>query len=137
MQIVARYVFDRPIIWTEEVTRLSLCWLTFIAVPALIRRGGDMVVDTFVNLLPANARRWAHALRDIVMLVVYGLVVWQGYRLARATAGMPLVVTDWPTSLMAWPLVIGGVLVILHVLLRLLANLAALRRVWPGAKVRA
>jgi len=127
MQIFARYLFDHPIIWSEEVTRLSLGWLTFIAVPALIRRGGDMVVDTFVNMLPAVPRLWAHAVRDVLMVVVYGLVTWQGYRLTRAIAGMPLVVTEWPSSLMAWPLVIGGTLVIFHVGLRLFATLTAIR----------
>ena len=128
LEIFARYVFDRPFIWSEEVTRLTLVWMTFIAVPAMIRRGGDMVVDTFVGMLPLQLRRWANAGRDVLMIAVYAIVAWEGYQLAGAVAGMPLVVTDWPSSLLAWPLVLGGLLVILHVGLRLARTLLAIRR---------
>ena len=128
LEIFARYVFGRPFIWSEEVTRLTLVWMTFIAVPAMIRRGGDMVVDTFVNMLPQALRRWAHACRDVLMIVVYAIVAWEGYRLGIAVSGMPLVVTDWPSSLLAWPLVLGGVLVILHVSLRLLRTALTIRQ---------
>jgi hypothetical protein len=31
---------------------------------------------------------------------------------------MPLVATEWPTALLAWPVAIGGVLIVLHVLVR-------------------
>jgi TRAP-type C4-dicarboxylate transport system permease small subunit len=128
LEIFARYVFGRPFIWSEEVTRLSLVWMTFIAVPATIRRGGDMVVDTFVGMLPMGLRRWAHASRDVLMIAVYTIVAWEGWRLANALSGMPLVVTDWPSSLIAWPLLLGGLLVILHVALRLLRTAIAIRR---------
>jgi TRAP-type C4-dicarboxylate transport system permease small subunit len=132
LEIFARYVFDRPFIWTEEVTRLTLVWLTFIAVPALIRRGGDMAINTFTDMLPPSPRRWAHVFRDVLMLLVYALVAWQAFRLARAVAGMPLVVTDWPTALLAWPLVIGSALVILHVSVRLLRTGLAIRESRSG-----
>ena len=120
MEIFARYLFGRPFLWTEEVTRLTLVWLTFIAVPALIRKGGDMVINTFIELLPAGLLRWIHVIRDVLMILVYALVAWEGYRLAHAVQGMTLVVTDWSTALLAYPLVIGGALVILHVTVRLL-----------------
>ncbi len=119
----ARYLFDRPFVWSEEVTRLLLVWLTFIAVAALIRRGGDIAVDTFTNMMPRLLRSTVLALRDVLMLFVYGLVAWQAYRLAGNVAGMPLVATDWPTALLAWPLVIGCLLVFLHVFIRLLRAL--------------
>ena len=120
MEIFGRYLFGRPFLWTEEVTRLLLVWLTFIAVPALIRKGGDMVINTFIDLLPGRLLRSMHIVRDVLMILVYALVAWEGYRLADAVQGMPLVVTDWPTALLAYPLLIGGVLVILHVTVRLL-----------------
>ena len=120
MEIFARYLFGHPFLWTEEVTRLILVWLTFIAVPALIRKGGDMAINTFIELLPGGLLRWIHIFRDVLMILVYALIAWEGYRLAEAVQGMPLVVTDWPTALLAYPLLIGGVMVLLHVSVRLL-----------------
>lgn len=118
LQVVARYLFDSPFIWCEEVTRLILVWLTFVASAALVRRGGDIAINTFVDMLPAAARRPFIAVRDGLMLLVFGFVAWEGWRLAGAVAGMPLVATEWPTALLAWPLVVGGVLTVFHVVVR-------------------
>lgn len=123
LQIVARYVFGKPFIWPEEVTRLILVWVTFIAAAALIRRGGDIAVDTFVGMLPAHWRRRMHMARDVVMILVFCLVAWQGWKLSLSVEGMPLVATEWPTALLAWPVVIGCSLIALHVLVRLLRAL--------------
>jgi TRAP-type C4-dicarboxylate transport system permease small subunit len=51
LQVVARYLFDKPFIWPEEVSRLILIWLAFLGAAALIRRGGDIAVDTFIDML--------------------------------------------------------------------------------------
>lgn len=118
LQIAARYVFDKPFIWPEEVSRLILIWMAFIGAAALIRRGGDIAVDTFVDMLSPGRRRAMLAIRDLVMVAVYSLVAWQGWGLAGNVAGMPLVATEWPTALLAWPVAVGGVLIVLHVLVR-------------------
>ena len=51
LQIVARYVFDKPFIWPEEVSRLILVWIAFVGAAALVRRGGDIAVETFIDML--------------------------------------------------------------------------------------
>lgn len=121
LQVLARYAFDRPFIWSEEVCRLILIWMSFVGAAAMIRRGGDILVDTFVDMLPPAARRAMLGLRDVTMVLVYALVAWQGLRLAGNVAGMPLVATEWPTALMAWPVCLGGVLITLHVVVRRLS----------------
>lgn len=119
LQIVSRYVFHAPFIWPEEVTRLILVWLTFVASAALARRGADIAVDTFVDMMSGRMRRAFHVARDAILAVLFGYVAVDGYRLAQAVADMPLVATEWPTSLLAWPLVIGGGLIAFHAVVRL------------------
>jgi len=127
LQVFFRYLVGRPFMWSEEVARLLLVWLTFIAAPATIRRGGDMAVDTFIDMLPLAVRRKVHVWRDALMILVYGLVAWEAYRLVRAVEGMPLVATEWPTALLAWPLVVGCLLIVLHVLVRLWQTVLVIR----------
>jgi len=57
LQVLARYAFDKPFIWPEEVSRMVLIWMTFLGAAALIRRGGDIAVDTFIDMLPPHWRR--------------------------------------------------------------------------------
>ena len=34
LQVVARYVFDRPLFWTDELARYCYVWLSFVAAVA-------------------------------------------------------------------------------------------------------
>ena len=120
LQIFARYVFHAPMIWPEEVTRLTLVWLTFLGAAAMGRRASDIAVTTFVEMLPTEGQRLALLLRDAVLVALFALVAREGVRLADAVEGMPLVATEWPTALLAWPVAIGGALMALHPALRFL-----------------
>ncbi|QQR38427.1 TRAP transporter small permease [Devosia rhizoryzae] len=124
LQIFSRYLFHAPFIWPEEISRLLLVWTTFIGAAALTRRAGDLAVDTFIEMMPYGPRRAFLILRDTVMIVLFGFVALQGFALANAVAGMPLVATGLPTALLAWPVVLGGVLTVFHCALRLVMHIA-------------
>jgi len=125
LQIFSRYLFHAPFIWPEEISRLLLVWITFIGAAALTRRAGDLAVDTFIEMMPHGGRRAFLMLRDAVMVVVFLFVASQGFALAQAVSGMPLVATGLPTSLLAWPVIAGGLLTAFHCALRLAVHIAA------------
>jgi TRAP-type C4-dicarboxylate transport system permease small subunit len=131
LQIVARYVFHAPMIWPEEVTRLTLVWLTFLGAAAMGRRAADIAVTTFVEGLSTTGQRLALLVRDAVLVALFVLVAREGVRLADAVEGMPLVATEWPTALLAWPVAIGGALMALHPALRILRQLGVGRSATP------
>jgi TRAP-type C4-dicarboxylate transport system permease small subunit len=120
LQIFARYLFSSPFMWPEEAARLIMVWIAFVGAAALTRRGADMAVDTFVLLMPARWQRRFGLAKDAVMAVLFVFVALQGYKLAVAVAGMPLIALGWPTAMLAWPLVIGGALIAFHSAMRVL-----------------
>jgi TRAP-type C4-dicarboxylate transport system permease small subunit len=125
LQIFARYVFHHPFIWPEEISRLVLVWITFISAAALARIGGDLAVDTFIEMLPHRAKRVALIVRDAMMLVVFAVVMLEAAALAEAVNNMPLVATGLPTSLLAWPAILGGGLIVFHCFIRLVVSFAS------------
>ncbi|MGV3650844.1 MAG: TRAP transporter small permease [Devosia sp.] len=131
LQIFARYLFNAPFIWPEEVARLCLIWIGFVGAAALTRRGADIAVDTFVLMLPERGRRLANILRDGVMIVVFLFIAVQGQALAKAVGSMPLIATGWSTAVLAWPVIACGVLTAFHCALRLFATLLG-DRLNPG-----
>lgn len=118
LQIFARYLFSSPFIWPEEAARLLMIWIAFIGAAALTRRGADMAINTFVLMMPNRWQRRFTIMKDIVMAGLFAFVALQGYKLAVAVAGMPLIALGWPTAMLAWPLVIGGVLISFHSIMR-------------------
>jgi TRAP-type C4-dicarboxylate transport system permease small subunit len=124
LQIFARYVFHHPFIWPEEVSRLLLVWMTFIGSAALTRRGADLAVDTFIEMLPPGAKRVMLLIRDAVLIVIFAIIGLQGFELAKAVNNMPLVATGWPTAMLAWPVIAGAALTVFHCVIRLIEGFA-------------
>lgn len=55
-EVVARYIFADPTIWVVDVSRYSLVYITFLAAPALLLRGGHVNVDLVLTHLPTKGR---------------------------------------------------------------------------------
>lgn len=57
IQIMARYVFNAPIIGAEELTRFLLICTVFIAYPLVIDSGENIVMGEIKESLPRTLRR--------------------------------------------------------------------------------
>lgn len=66
LQVVARYVFNAPFFWTEEVARYSYVWLCFIASILVMAERSHLTVDALVARLRPRARQ---ALEVIALLI--------------------------------------------------------------------
>lgn len=47
LQIVARYVFNNSLSWSEELVRYLFIWSTFLGIPYSIKKGISIRVDFF------------------------------------------------------------------------------------------
>jgi TRAP-type transport system small permease protein len=47
LQVIARYIFQSPMSWSEEIARLSMIWLTFIASGFVAAHHQHITVDLF------------------------------------------------------------------------------------------
>lgn len=70
--VVSRYVFNRPIFWTGEFSRIVLMWTVFIGAALALRRNSPIdhiSMDFFVSLLPLKFRK-------ITGKIVWGVTVF-------------------------------------------------------------
>ena len=56
IEVIARYVFHRPLLWTEEVAKLAFTWLAFLGAAIAARHNEHIRVETLVEFLPARIR---------------------------------------------------------------------------------
>jgi len=80
-QVVARYVFNQPPTWTEELARFCQVWIILLASSICVRKGSHLAVDYLGPALRPGARR-AVALFTGSLIALYAavVVVW-GVRL--------------------------------------------------------
>jgi TRAP-type C4-dicarboxylate transport system permease small subunit len=54
--VLARYVFDRPLVWSDELASMLFLWLAMLGAVIAFRRQEHMRMTAVVAMLPAGAR---------------------------------------------------------------------------------
>jgi TRAP-type C4-dicarboxylate transport system permease small subunit len=57
IQVVSRYIINRPTSWSEEVARYLFVWITFLGSAVVIRKRRHVDVSVLTDRLPARAAR--------------------------------------------------------------------------------
>ncbi len=79
-QVIARYVFRAPISWSEEVARLALIWLTFVASGFVTARRAQITVDLVPRWLGSRGRRLLDRVAGCFVLATCLLLLVGGFR---------------------------------------------------------
>lgn len=70
--VVSRYVFNSPIIWTDELANFLFLWLSMIGTVVALRGNGHMRLTTLVNWVGPGLGNW---LNSVAALVVVAFVL--------------------------------------------------------------
>jgi TRAP-type C4-dicarboxylate transport system permease small subunit len=95
--IISRYVVGRPLLWTDEVARLMLVWLTFIGAAQLFSyQSGHLTLAFVTERLGGQVRRWlafATSLVELVLMLVVGagavLSIYYNYESVSSALALP------------------------------------------------
>lgn len=68
--VVLRYIFNTTIVGGNEATVMMFIFTTALGAAVDVARGKHIIVDTFVNFLPAEVRHWL----DVVNLAIIGIL---------------------------------------------------------------
>jgi TRAP-type C4-dicarboxylate transport system permease small subunit len=85
-QVLSRVIGVAFLVWTDEVTRIAVVWMTFLGSAVGIRRNGHFVIDLFVQALPARLGRWIR--RGIWVAVTLSVLVLVGIGWQLAAIGL-------------------------------------------------
>lgn len=70
--VLLRYVFLRPLAWSEEIARYMFIWLVFLGISLAERGNNHFRVEYFVDKLPLKARL---AVEIFTNLLVFGALI--------------------------------------------------------------
>ena len=79
-QVIARYVFGSPISWSEEVARLGLIWLTFVASGFVTASGQHLTVDLLPARVSLGVRRRLDQVAGSIVLLTCVILLVGGFR---------------------------------------------------------
>lgn len=66
-QVVARYAFNSPLSWSDELARYMLIWSTFISASYCVKKRISIKIDQFQNALPEDLIPWVKMVRHTIV----------------------------------------------------------------------
>lgn len=78
IQVVMRYVVNRPTAWTDSLLQLLIVWMVYLGLAVTFRTGALVSVDLLLQATRGVVRRVLESLVLVLCLVLLGHMVWYG-----------------------------------------------------------
>src|SRR5690349_8817928 len=124
--VVSRYVFDSPLLWTDELATFLFLWLAMFGAVVALRRDGHMRLTTFATWVGPGWGGWLSTVAELVtILFVLEILVpaAQYLQIQQSTELITLHISD---AYRVVALLVGSGLIAAVAILRLLESTT-----WP------
>ena len=81
--VISRYVFDRPLVWSDESASIVFLWLAMLGAVIAFRRDEHMRMTACVGMLNGAPRAVVESFAIGAALAFLLLIVWPAYQYAR------------------------------------------------------
>ena len=123
-QVIMRYVFSRPLTWSEEAARFIFVYVSFIGISYAYRQKGHIRMEVVVNLFPQAVRRGLEVLINLGTIALFFYMIPFSFRFIGIQAGVKATATHIPMSIVYTALPLGMALSCVRLLI------SSLRIVW-------
>lgn len=89
-QIVWRYGFNSSLLWSEELCRYILIWVSFLAVVLAFERGEIAALSFLSSALPRVPSIWVAMVVSVLSGALCFTLAWYGYIYAKLAGGQPI-----------------------------------------------
>lgn len=118
-QVVLRYFFDSPLLWSEELSRLLVVWMTFIGAAAVCWQGRHLSVDVFVVLLPERVRKFVRLINQFLALGFLTILAWKSFRIVKLENFQEMSILPLPAGTVRLAATVGAILMIIAIVSRI------------------
>src|SRR5581483_2569216 len=122
--VVARYAFNAPIPWAEELARYSFIWLVFVGAAVCTKHGRHVAIDAVVKVLPPAVRRSCELLVKAGIALLCGILIYYGVVL-MSSATQPTSTLNIPTYLVYVAVPLSALSILVRTLADLVRDLRA------------
>lgn len=99
LQFFTRYVLNSSLAWTEEIARYLLTCVAFLGGGIAVRRYSHIHVEFLYIYYPRGVAQFLSTLVDIIRVTFFGYAAWLCWKITQIMTTQPMVVVDWPMSL--------------------------------------
>ena len=134
--VVARYVFNAPLTWSDELASILFLWLAMLGATIALRRGEHMCLNTLVKRLRPGAQAWVQLAAELVVAAFLVEILPAVYDYVQDQDFITTPALEIHDSLRVAAIAFGAAAMFLLVAIRLIDRIA-LRRLLPAITVTA
>jgi TRAP-type C4-dicarboxylate transport system permease small subunit len=124
-QIFGRYVLNQSPSWTEQASLLLMSWFILLGSAVGVREGNHLGFEIALHYAPQGLRWIMLAVTEVLVIAFGGAMAWYGTELAVGTWSAAMPGLGIPQGMDYVPLTVGGVLIALFSLEKLVRLLLA------------
>lgn len=118
--IISRYIFNKPLSFTEEAARLFFVWVVFIGSVEAFRRNQHIKIESFFNMFPKNIKKIINKITVLIVIAVLIILVFTGLKVVKSTSFASLTVLPLPASSFYLAVPFSSALMLVFILSRLI-----------------
>lgn len=121
--VLARYLLDLGLAWSDEAARLLFVWTVFLGFAVGLKYRGNIGVELFVDRLPAAWKRWIVLLQDLAILVFCVVFLWQSVIAVKFSFMQRLPALQISIAWMYFAVLVGSVLMSIYAVVNVVESL--------------
>ncbi len=118
--VFARYLFNAPLAWSEELSRYSFVWATFLAAEVCLRKGSHIGIDIVTKNLPVSFQRFLQTWGRLLTAIILVALIIAGLKVSVVAHAQLSPSLGLPMSYVYLALPVGAALMLLELLMQAL-----------------
>jgi len=118
--VVSRYVFDSPLMWTDEAANFLFLWLSMLGAVVALRRNEHMRLTTLVNAVRPEWGQWLGTVGALIVIVFVLEILLPAAQYLNVQASTELITLSISDGYRVVAILVGTALTAIIALLRLL-----------------
>lgn len=98
LQVLCRFVFRVPIVWSEEVVRMSFVWLIFLGSAVAVKEGTHLTLDMLVSSFNKKGQYIMRMVVLVITLIAAGIMLYAGFNYVVRNIGKTAVTMPIPSN---------------------------------------
>lgn len=120
IQVVARYVFQNSLSWSEEIARYMLVWLIFLSAGYVLGQRAHIFLDVVFNAFPLRLQKVLRQVSNVLLLGFSLIVTYFGCEMMKLGSSQISSAVQLPMWLVYLALPVGGLLLVIYSLLEMI-----------------
>lgn len=120
LQVLARYLFNYPLSWPEELGRFLFAWIVFLGIVSVLRNDELLGVDLLYRWIPQAVGRCLRLIVDTTILVFLSLMLKGGIELMLRQSAQVSVALEVSMSVVYFVIPFGTFLMIIEMLFKII-----------------